>query len=151
MTTSTSKTSAKAGQNVRASDAPTSAASWLQMLGRWNMEITSLYGKRMQEYFLLPLRVMQSTSPDDLAKAQDRFSETLLSDYRAAAEKLARAVAADTGKSGGHEEYAARLLKAQEDARDIIDQAKAQAQRIIEDAEKRSAEPQKAGGRTKAA
>jgi F0F1-type ATP synthase membrane subunit b/b' len=74
-----------------------------------------------------------------------------LTDYRAAAEKLARAVGADTGKAGGHEEYAARLLKAQEDARDILDQAKAQAQRIIEDAEKRSAEPQKAGGQTKAA
>ena len=123
------------------------------MLGRWNMEITSLYGKRMQEYFLLPLRVMQSTSPDDLAKAQEQFSQTLLTDYRVAAKKLALAIGADvdTGKAGGHEEYAARLLKAQEDARDIIDQAKAQAKRIIEDAEKRSAEPQKAGGETRAA
>jgi len=42
-------------------------------------------------------------------------------------------------------------LKAQEDARDIIDQAKAQAKRIVEEAEKRSAEPQKAGGETRAA
>ncbi|MGQ0485899.1 MAG: hypothetical protein ACT4SY_11180 [Hyphomicrobiales bacterium] len=146
MTTSSSKKSANAGQT---DDLPTTAASWLNLLGRWNMEITSLYGKRMQEYFVLPLRVMQCGSPDDLAKAQEQFSETLLTDYRAAAEKLARAIGAK--ETDRHQEYAAALLKAQEDARDIIDQAKAQAKRIVEEAEKRSAEPQKAQGRTRAA
>ena len=145
MATASSKKSANPGQ---AGDPSASDASWLQLLARWNMEIMFLYGKRMQEYSVLPLRVMQCTSPDDLAKAQGQFSETLLTDYRAAADKLARAIGA-TGK--GHEEYAARLLKAQEDARDIIDQAKAQAKRIVEDAEKRSTEPQKAAGQTRAA
>lgn len=146
MATASSKKSANPAQ---AGDPSASDASWLQLLARWNMEIMFLYGKRMQEYFVLPARVMQCTSPDELAKAQDQFSETLLTDYRVAAEKLARAIGAN--EASGHQEYAARLLKAQEDARDIIDQAKAQAQRIIEDAEKRSAEPQKAGGQTKAA
>ena len=150
MATASSKKSANPGQ---AGEPSASAASWLQLLARWNMEIMFLYGKRMQEYFVLPLRVMQCTSPDDLAKAQDQFSQTLLTDYRVAAKKLALAIGADAdiGKAGGHEEYAARLLKAQEDARDIIDQAKAQAKRIVEDAEKRSAEPQKAGDQTRAA
>lgn len=150
MTTSSSKNSAKAGQSSPANDPP---ASWLLMLARWNMEITSLYGKRLQEYFLLPLRVMQCTSPDELAKAQDQFSQTLLTDYRAAAEKLTRAIGAklDTSKAARDDEYAASLLKAQEDARDILDQARAQAKRIIEAAEPPSAEPQAAGARTKAA
>jgi len=143
--------SRKSTNPAQAGDLSAPDAPWLQLLARWNMEIMFLYGKRMQEYVVLPLRVMQCTSPDDLAKAQNLFSETLLTDYRAAAEKLARAVGVDTGKTGGHEEYAARLLKAQEDARDILDQAKAQAQRIIEDAEKRNAEPRAAGSQTKAA
>jgi len=146
MPTASSKKSANPGQ---AGDPSASAASWLQLLARWNMEIMFLYGKRLQEYAVLPLRVMQCTSPDDLAKAQDRFSETLLTDYRAAAEKLARAIGAN--ESSGHQEYAAHLLKAQDDARDIIDQARAQAQRIIEEAKTRSAEPQAAGSQTKAA
>jgi hypothetical protein len=141
-----SKASATAGQTE---NLPASDASWLQMLARWNMEITFLYGKRMQEYFVLPLRVMQCSSPDDLAKAQDQFAQTLLTDYRAAAEKLARAVGAN--EASGHQEYAARLLQAQKDAREILDQAKAQAKWIVDEAEKRSAEPQKAGGQTKAA
>ena len=150
MTTSSSQNSAKAGQSSPANDPP---ASWLLMLARWNMEITSLYGKRLQEYFLLPLRVMQCTSPDELAKAQDQFSQTLLTDYRAAAEKLTRAIGAklDTSKAARDDEYAASLLKAQEDARDILDQARAQAKRIIEAAESRSAEPHAAGAQTRAA
>lgn len=149
MATASSKSSTKADQNNSASDQSASATSWPQLLARWNMEIMFLYGKRMQEYFGLPLRVMQCTSPEDLAKAQDQFAQTLLTDYRAAADKLARAIGAN--EANGHQEYAARLLKAQEDARDILDQAKVQAQRIIEDAEKRSAELQKAGAQTRAA
>ena len=141
--------SRKSTNPAQAGDLSASDAPWLQLLARWNMEIMFLYGKRLQEYAVLPLRVMQCTSPDDLAKAQDRFSETLLTDYRAAAEKLARAIGAN--ESSGHQEYAAHLLKAQDDARDIIDQARAQAQRIIEEAKTRSAEPQAAGSQTKAA
>ena len=114
------------------------------------MEITFLYGKRMQEYFVLPLRVMQCTSPDDLVKAQEQFSQDLLGDYRSAAEKLRRAIGANAD-TGGHEEYSTRLLKAQEDAREILDHAKAQAKRIVEESEKRSAEPKRAEDKTRAA
>lgn len=144
MAISPSKKSAKTDRN-----AP--AVSWVQMLARWNMEIMSLYGKRAEEYFLLPIRVMQCASPDDLAEAQGEFSRALLADYRAAAERLARTVGANAERTAGNGEYAATLLKAQEDARDILDQAKAQARRIVEEAKARSAEPQAAEGRTKAA
>lgn len=137
MANSPSKKAAKTDRNDP-------AVSWVQMLARWNMEIASLYGKRMQEYCLLPANLMRCASPDDLARAQEEFSQTLLSDYREAAEKLARAIGAGAAESGSG--YAAALLRAQEDARDLLDQAKAQAQRIVEEAEKRSAEPQKAAG-----
>ena len=140
MAISPSKKSAKTDRNGP-------AVSWVQMLARWNMEIASLYGKRMQEYCLVPVNLMRCASPDDLARAQEEFSQTLLADYREAAEKLARAIGAGAAEGG----YAAALLRAQEDARDILDQAKAQAQRIIEEAKARSAEPQAAEGRTKAA
>ena len=154
MTTSSSKGSAKADQNIYTSDAPASAASWIQMLSRWNMEIVSLYGKRIRECSMFPLNLMLCTSPDDVTDAQEKFSETLLADYRAAAEKLTRAIGANASKAGGNEAneaYAAALLKAQEDARNILDQARAHAMRIIEDAQAQNAGPQGAKDQIKAA
>ena len=154
MTTSSSKGSAKADQNISTNDAPASAASWLQMLGQWNIEIVSLYGKRMRECSMFPLSMMLCTSPDDVADAQEKFSETLLADYRAAAEKLTRAIGADASKVRGNEAneaYAAALLKGQEDARNILDQARAHAMRIIEDAQGQNAQPQNRKDQIKAA
>jgi hypothetical protein len=154
MTTSSSKGSAKADQNIRTSETPASAASWLQMLSQWNLEIVSLYGKRMRECSMFPLSMMLCTSPDDVADAQEKFSETLLADYRAAAEKLTRAIGADASKVRGNEAneaYAAALLKGQEDARNILDQARAHAMRIIEDAQGQNAQPQNRKDQIKAA
>ena len=154
MTMSSSKGSAKADQNIYASDAPASAVPWYQMLGQWNVEIASLYGKRIRECSMFPLSLMLCTSPDDVTDAQEKFSETLLADYRAAVEKLSCAMGANAGKAGGNEAseaYAAALLKAQEDARNILDQARAHAMRIIEDAQAQNAEQQGAKDRTKAA
>lgn len=152
MTTSSSKGSAKADQTTRTSDAPASAASWLQMLSQWNLEIVSLYGKRMRECSMFPLSMMLCTSPDDVADAQEKFSETLLADYRAAAEKLTRAIGAGRVRGNeSNEAYAAVLLKAQEDARNILDQARAHAKRIIEDAQGQNAEQQNGMDQIKAA
>ena len=154
MTTSSSKGSAKADQIIRTSETPASAASWLQMLGQWNIEIVSLYGKRMRECGMFPLSLMLCTSPDDVTDAQEKFSETLLADYRAAAEKLTRAIGADASKVRGNEAneaYAAALLKGQEDARNILDQARAHAMRIIEDAKAQNAQPQNKEDQIKAA
>lgn len=108
-----------------------------QMLMRWNSELVSLYSKRMQEYWALPLQMMTCASPDDVADVQERFMRKLREDYGAAAAGLAEL--ATRGLSvEPQENYAATLLKAQEDARAIIDQARAQAARIMAEAEERS-------------
>ena len=146
--------SAKADQNIRTSEVPVSAASWLEMLSRWNMEIASLYGKRMQECCVFPFSLMLCTSPDDVTDTQEKFSETLLVDYCAAAEKLAHSIGTSVHKAGDNEAnevYASTLLKAQEDARNLLDQARAHAKRIIEDAQAQIAKPQAATEKTKAA
>jgi hypothetical protein len=152
MTTSSANGSAKADQDIRTSDAPILGTSWLHMLGQWNMEITSLYGKRLQECCVFPFSLMLCTSPDDVTDAQVKFSDMLLADYRAAAEKLAGSF--DASKVRGKEAteaYAAALLKAQDDARNILDQARAHAKHIIEDAQARIVEPKTAKEHVKAA
>jgi hypothetical protein len=110
-------------------------AAWPQILARWNIEITSLYAKRAQEWLAIPFSLSRCSSPADLAAAQLEFSETLVADYRRAAERITQAV----GANG--DAYAESILKAQDDAREIIEQAKAQAKLIIEDAERRSEMP----------
>lgn len=130
------------------------ATPCLQLLGQWNMEIAALYGKRMQEYCMFPFNLMLCTSPDDVADAQERFSRTLLADYKSAVQKLARTVAANTHDDhAASDAYNATLLKAQEDARKILDQAKVQVQRILEraTAEAEAPDPQAAVAHTQAA
>ncbi|MGB8316179.1 MAG: hypothetical protein WCE69_17000 [Aestuariivirga sp.] len=160
MTTSFSKVPAKSDQNAPNADAISPATSTLQLLGRWNTEIVSLYGKRMQEYSFIPFNLLLCTSADDLTDVQEKFSKTLMADYRAATENLRRLFDADISKAGGSEAnkaYSAALLKAQEDARNILDQARAHATRLIEHAElqvtklQAAVEPQVAEGKTKAA
>ena len=151
MTTSSLKESEAADQGSPASDAPTTpATSWFQAMGRWNIEIAGLCGKRMQYWTTFPMRLMQCKSSDDLSNVQTEFSQTLLTDYRAAAEKLVLAInrSPDNRRIDRDQEYASTLLKAQEDARNIIDQARAQAKRIVEEAQSRTGEPR---DKTKAA
>jgi acetyl esterase/lipase len=149
MTSSSATYSAQADQNAHTHDVTDFTTATLHMLSRWNFEIASLYGKRMQEYSVLPFSLMLCTSFDDFTDAQQKFSETLVADYRAAAERVANSVHA--GKEQASEAYASALLKAQEDARNIIDQARAHAKRIIEDAEAEVAKPKTAEDKTKAA
>jgi hypothetical protein len=128
----------------------TSNTSWLDMLGEWNTEIASLYGKRLQHCGMFPFSVMTCTSPDDFTDAQEKFSQTLLADYRATAEKLAHSFGTQSRVgSEASEAYAAALLKAQDDARNILDQARAHAKRIIDEAQ--TATSQLAEHATKAA
>ena len=108
----------------------------------------------MQECCVFPFSLMLCASPDDVTDAQEKFSETLLTDYRAAAEKLTHSIGTSVPKVGDNEAteaYASTLLKAQEDARNILDQARAHAKRIIEGAQAQIAEPQAATEKTKAA
>jgi hypothetical protein len=155
MTHSNSNQSPKTDHGMPNRDAAASSpAPWLGMLNQWNTDIASFYGRRMQAYAMLPVNLMLCVSPGDVADAQEDFSRTLMADYRAAAEKLAQAAGLEAGKTQGGDAtqaYAAALLKAQDDARAILEQARAQAQRIIADAEARIAEPHSADGDTKAA
>jgi hypothetical protein len=154
MKTSSSNEYTKVDQNIHADGVHAADTSWLNLLGRWNMEIASLYGKRMQECSVFPFSLMMCTSPDDVTDAQERFSGILLTDYRAAAEKLMRSIGTHTHLSDGTEAdqaYAATLLKAQEDARNILDQARAHAKRIIDDAQAQTAVLRDVTEKTKAA
>ena len=142
-----------ADRDSPAGDVPASATSWIQAMGRWNIEIASLCGKRVQYWSTFPMRLMQCRSSDDLSNAQDEFSQTLLTDYRAAAEKLGLAISrnANSGQIERNQEYATALLKAQEDAGNIIDQARAQAKRIVEEAQSRGEATKAKADKTKAA
>lgn len=117
------------------------AMATFSFLTRWNAEILSLYGKRMQEYGLLPFNLALCASHDDFADLQDEFCAALEADYRAAAANLAAAVTRDGKTEQKSEGYADVLLNAQQDARAIIEQAKEQARRIIEEAELRAQAP----------
>lgn len=121
-------------------DAAGMALETFSFLTRWNTEILSLYGKRMQGYCLLPLSLAFCTSKDDFDDLQDNFQAALQADYREAAANLAAAVT-KAGKAAEAESYASIVLAAQEDARAIIEQAKGQARLIVEKAEKRARAP----------
>jgi hypothetical protein len=153
MKTSTPNEYTKVDQNIHADGVHAADTSWLNLLGRWNMEIASLYGKRMQECSVFPFSLMMCTSPDDVTDAQERFSGILLADYRAAAEKLMHSIGTHRQSDGSEADqaYAATLLKAQDDARNILDQARAHAKRIIDDAQAQTAGPRDVTEKTKAA
>ena len=121
--------------------------SWPAMLVRWNTEMAALYGRRMQEYCALPMQLMMCRSADDVADTQEDFARKLVDDYAEAAGKFTRCLATGAAAEG----YGATLLKAQEDAREILAQARAQAERIIREAQSRGAKAPEAEAQTKAA
>jgi hypothetical protein len=105
----------------------------LSLLNRWNAELAGFYCKRAQQYWSLPLRLMSCRSTDETVGVQVDFYHQLIEDYRQETKTLHEIVS--QGRMPADSEdvapYAARLLKAQEDAREIVRQAKAQADRII--------------------
>jgi hypothetical protein len=141
------KKSSEASGETPADVTLNAAPEWIGTLCKWNMEFAELYRKRLQEWLMLPVSVAQCRSPDDLRDAQVTFADTLIADYRRAAQQLWNAVnpATDEPKVGASEAYAATLLKAQADAENILAQARAQAQRIIDGANaQRGASPESA-------
>jgi hypothetical protein len=110
----------------------------LSLLSRWNAELAGFYCKRAQQYWSLPLRLMSCRSTDEAVGVQVDFYHQLIEDYRQETETLHEIAA--QGRTHSESEdvapYAARLLKAQEDAREIVRQAKVQADRIIASAKK---------------
>jgi hypothetical protein len=140
MSSPSTKDTPEQSDKTLAGDATSSAPEWIGSLNKWNMEFAALYRKRLQEWFMLPLSVTQCRSPEDFRNAQAMFADTLMADYRSAAQKLLNSVdeSADDAKTSATQAYAAALLKAQADAENILAQARAQAQRIIDNAHAQS-------------
>ncbi len=100
------------------------------LLSQWNVALASLYARRWQELATLPWQMMQCVSADDLSDLQVSYARGIMADYRAAAGNLAAIMKGASADNSAAESYAETLLKAQADAREIIDQAKAQAKKI---------------------
>lgn len=120
----------------------TGSASPIGFLTEWNTEITRFYAHRCQQYWTLPLRLQSCRTAGDFKTLQTEFQLELFEDYRGAASKLSKIAGADPGQSDNSLEtaYAENLLKAQEDAAEIIEQAKDQAERIVASAHERAAQ-----------
>jgi len=133
-----------------------SAPSPVEMLSAWNLEIGRFYLRRYQQYWKLPMRMQSLITQNDFKEVQSEFLADLAEDYRGEAARLSQIVDADNAAEptvttevtaeataeAKEREYAASLLKAQEDAAAIIDQAKAQAEKILASAHKRAQEVQ---------
>lgn len=111
------------------------AAPFLGMLQKWNTELAGFYLARIQQYAVLPQALMGCRDPEDISKLQKQFFNQLVDDYRIEADTLSRI--AMSGATDGEElaSYSAEILKAQADAQNILEQARAQAEKIIADAE----------------
>ena len=114
----------------------------LEFLGNWNQSLFGFYVGRVQQYWKLPFEIQPASSPEEYFQMHERFLHKMVADYAEQAEKLMEI--ANKELSGSRDpsepEYAAHLLKAQQDAAKIIDQAKAQAEHILAAAEERAGE-----------
>jgi hypothetical protein len=107
---------------------------------KWQQELLSFFGRRMASYVELSGQMPQCRNPGDWLAVQTRFLQQLLSDYRAEAEWMTRQFShpeRPVQKQIDHafNSYEETLLKAQRDAAKIIDMAKDQAHRIVENAQ----------------
>lgn len=136
-------------REIRTEEWAGAGAEILQGMGflfSWNAELTTFYARRFQQYWSLPFRLAQCVRPEDVQSLQEDFLQRLAADYRNEAARLSRIVsgpgeASPASTDAAEAAYAARLNDAQRDAAMIIEQAKAQAERIVESAEKRTARP----------
>jgi hypothetical protein len=122
--------------------------SYMAFLHEWNTELASHYLVRLQSYAMLPFKLSACRSSDDVAELQTDFCRRLISDYRSKAARLCEVAGShdEPAVADGEREYSARILKAQEDAREIIRQAREQAKRITADAGKAVAAGRSEGG-----
>jgi hypothetical protein len=121
-------------------DAGPGAANAFTLLARWHYSLAAFYFRRWQRQMELPLRLAQSASPADLVEARRAFEEDLVADYADQAEALHQTCHDRLPSPQPETSYGAELLRAQEDARQLLDQAKAQAERIIAGAHARASE-----------
>lgn len=118
--------------SVPAPDVPSVTA----FLFGWNMEMAQFYFRRYQQYWTSPAKFLACQSVEELRAVQAEFLQQLMADYRENAVRLSQIANGSTSTADFDTAYEARLLKAQEDAAAIIEQARAQARRILESVQK---------------
>ena len=114
------------------------ASECMDLLASWHQSLLGFYFGRVQQYWNLPFAIQPFSPQQEYIELYERFMEKMVADYAEQAEKLVEIANGDLQFSHDPSEYAAHLLKAQEDAGKIIDQAKAQAEHIIAAAEARA-------------
>jgi hypothetical protein len=115
-------------------DVPTAAA----FLFGWNMEMAQFYFRRYQQYCTSPVSFMACRSVEELRVRHAEFLQQMMSDYRENAHRLSMIAGWANPNASLDSEYASKLIKAQEDAAAIIEQAKVKANRILESANKQT-------------
>lgn len=113
-------------------DVPSSIA----MLFGWNMEMAQFYFRRYQQYCTSPVGFASCKTLEDVQHQQAEFLNCLMADYRENATRLSMIAHVNEPAKSADAAYSAKLLQAQEDAAAIIEQAKAQADRILKSAQK---------------
>jgi hypothetical protein len=111
-----------------------------ELLANWNYSLVDFYARRLQKYWQYPFALAEMHSVEDVAYSLIEFETELLADYADQADEFRRIAGGKRRKARGApvQQYEASLLKAQEDAALIIEQAKAQAERIISSAQSRA-------------
>lgn len=127
---------------------PADMPAAMALLFGWNMELSRFYLHRYQQYCALPTSFLSCISLEDLRTRQAEFLQQLMNEYRIGAQRLSRIAHPDGTVADLSTDYAAELLKAQEDAAAIIDQAKVQAKRILDSAERQNKSGQAAAEQT---
>jgi hypothetical protein len=117
---------------------PEDVPTVMALLFGWNMELSRFYLHRFQQYCALPTSFLSCHSLEDLRAGQAEFLKQLMDEYRIGSQRLSMIANADDATLNLDTNYAAKLLKAQEDAAAIIDQAKVQAKRILDSAERQN-------------
>jgi hypothetical protein len=117
------------------------------LLANWNTSLADFYVRRLQKYWQYPLDLADMRSLEEVAQSLIEFERELLADYADQADELQRIVGGERkAHAAPSQPYEARILKAQKDAALIIDQAKAQAERILASARSQAAEAKPGGG-----
>jgi cell division septum initiation protein DivIVA len=115
---------------------PQSLPDGLALLARWNYSLAAFYVRRLQRQMELPIKLATATSPSQFMELRDAFQADLVADYSDQADALHR-TCSDRGPNETAD-YGGALLKAQEHASSLIEQAKVQAERIIASARARA-------------
>ncbi len=129
----TTTTTADAAPPSSSQDMSNDVAAMMNFLSEWNEGIVQFYASRFEQYWSLPMQLRSCESLDDLRALQQDFQASLFEDYRDEAARLSRLADAACKRLDMEPEhgYEAALLKAQQDAAAIIEQAKVQAERML--------------------